>query len=59
MGGQTEGAAGQSTQQEFKDLLHDNEFLQDIAKDLGIEIGSVDQAKKDEEQKKKEEEDKK
>lgn len=49
-------------QQEFKDLLQDNAFLQDIAKDLGIDNidnilggGSTDQAKKDEEAKKKEE----
>lgn len=54
-------------QQEFKNLLQDNEFLQDIAKDLGIDNidgilggGASDQAKKEEdEKKKKEEEDKK
>ena len=52
----------QQQQQEFKDLLQDNDFLKDIAKDLGIDgIDGIisDAIKKDEEQKKKEEEDKK
>ena len=43
-------------------LLQDSEFLQDIAKDLGIDnIEGIisDEPKKTEEQKKKEEEDKK
>lgn len=54
-------------QQELKQLLKDNDFLQDIAQELGIDnIDSIigggaasDQAKKDEEDKKKKEEDKK
>jgi hypothetical protein len=41
----------------MKDLLKDNEFLADIAKDLGLDLG--DDQPESEEQKKKEEEDKK
>lgn len=45
-----------AAENEMKDLLQDNEFLQDIAKDLGIELPGEE---KTDEQKKKEEEDKK
>ena len=68
-GGPTPGAPvvqnPPNQQQEFKNLLQDNEFLKDLAGELGIDNidsiiggGASDQAKKDEE-KKKEEEDKK
>ena len=54
---------GQAAQPNIKDLLQDNEFLQDIAKDLGIDnidtIIQDESKKKEEEKKKKEEEDKK
>ena len=45
-------------QANINELLQDNDFIKDIAMDLGIDIDE-DPAKKEEEQKKKEEEDKK
>jgi hypothetical protein len=62
---ETPAATGEqpaSTDNQFKDLLQNNDFLMDIAKDLGIEgLGDDEEEskKKEAEQKKKEEEDKK
>ena len=59
----TQGAAeikAAEQQNEFKYLLKDNEFIKDIAKELGIEgMEDLQDQPKTDEQKKKEEEDKK